>query len=111
SHIHFGQDLLFFPVLEDNDIPVLIGEIDLSISNERRTPYGGEHVVNPEFLTRIGIDTMEETAEVRDVDNIVPDSRSSHRPADLVEMPAQAGFRDISPFGPGDRVEMSHALP
>ena len=71
SHIHFSQDLLFFTVLEHNDIPVLIGEIDLSVSNERRTPDRGEHIMNPEFLARIGVNTVEETAEVRDVDDIV----------------------------------------
>ena len=98
------------PVLQDDDVAVLVAEIDLAVDDDRRAPDRREQVVHPVRLPRLGVEAVEEPAEVGDVDEAVGDRRRRDRPADLVEVPDPAALGDVAALGRVDRVEVADAL-
>src|SRR5437867_4760219 len=72
-HIHFPDDLFYLAGLKYDHIAVLVALINLSVRNERRSPYGRQHVVDPIGLPGLRIQTVEKPAEVRDIQQAVKD--------------------------------------
>src|SRR5205807_332956 len=61
AHVHLRQDFLLFSRLENRDVTVLITQIHSAVDDERRPPYGGEHVVLPVFLAGGRVETVQES--------------------------------------------------
>ena len=78
------------PCLQDDDVAVLVAEVDLAVDDERRAPDRGEQVVRPVVLAGLGVEAVEEAAEVGDVEQAVGDRGGRDRAADLVEVPDPA---------------------
>src|SRR5687767_14193429 len=76
AHVHLSQHFLLAPVLEDRDVAILVAQVYLAIDDQWRAPHCRKHVVLPDLLAGLQIDAVEETTEVRVIDEAVLDRRS-----------------------------------
>ena len=63
-----------FTDFEDIDIAVLVSYIDLAVGDKGRTPYRSKGVVGPVVLSGLGVEAVDETAQVGCVEQAVADS-------------------------------------
>ena len=107
THVDLGQDLLFLSVLQHNNVAVFVAKIDLAVCKKWRAPYRGKGVVRPIGLTCLGIETVQESAEIRNIDQAIGYGSRRNRAPDLVVMPQAAGLGDIAPLCCINRVEVA----
>ena len=73
SHVHFGEHIFIAIVRKDDDVTIFVSKIDLVVNDESRAPDSGKRIVNPVGRAGIGIEAVQETAEVGDIDQAIGD--------------------------------------
>src|SRR6185369_5887195 len=74
------------------------------------SPHGCEQIVGPVNLARLRVEAMQETTEVRFVNQSILDGWSRDRATNLVVMPDEAGLGDVAALGGVDAVHVAHAF-
>ena len=90
-HIHLGKDLLLFSGLQNHHIAVLVSQVNLALDHQRRSPHSCQHVMDPIDLSGLRVQTVEETTEVRVINEAILDRGGRYGPSDLVVRPFLSG--------------------
>src|SRR5918995_5021018 len=64
AHVHFSKYLFLAAMCEDGDVAIFVADVHLAVGDEWRAPDRGEEIVHPDFLTRRGVETVKEPAEI-----------------------------------------------
>ena len=58
------QDFQLFGQGKYDDFAVFVADIDLAVSDQRRSPDGRVHVIHPVGLTRLGVQAVNQTRAI-----------------------------------------------
>ena len=64
-------------MLEDGDVAIFVADEHVVPGDQRRRPTGGQHVVRPEQLAGLGVQAVEQPAEVGHVKDVILDGHGS----------------------------------